>query len=70
MNIEVYEIKWEVEDEDHDLPSEAWVTNAYPNNYILNHDDVMNILDEVSDRYGYPIEDAKVMCHNTKHNNY
>lgn len=66
MHIEVYDIKWEVDDVDHDLPGEEWIRDAYPDNYRLTYDEEMNIINEVADNWGYPIEDAKIMCHNEK----
>ena len=62
MQIKLIDIEWDTDGKNIDLPSEVVVEHFFPDNYLLTEEDLCELVDQVSDKYGWCIFSANYKC--------
>lgn len=65
MIVELQDIVWDTEGEDVILPSSVMIAELFPNEHILTNAEVEDLMDTVSQRFGWCIDSATYICHDT-----
>lgn len=65
MIIEFQDIVWDTEGEEVSLPTAVTYEQPYPNGYILTEGDVEYLMDKISQQFGWAIDSANYVCHDS-----
>ena len=61
MTVHLENIIWDTDGKDIDLPNEDYIT-GFANGYILTEEDEENVINKISDKHGFCIKSANIVC--------